>query len=291
MIVSTKQQKAQLEERLRTKTVEQIFLRSIQEGANCPPFVARTILEVARSTFNLEGSSYGDLRKIKPGQMKVIGISASEPPGKPLKECTLAEAVITLDAGIEDRVTRLTGGRTGVTTLRRKRLLRITSEAVEQNVLLTREDIAYRILNCGIHTVTRDVQYSQNLGIYVPLRGWQKDIGPTLTHEVQIVNWYIKRMQPSEIARRTYHSLEAVERYILNFAKVGYLSFQYRGNLSPSEIAFLVSISERLVREYQTLYHRYNNRYYYYRQRLREIVSLAHGSPPPIGGKKGGTLP
>ena len=288
MIISSKQQKVKFEERLRTKTVEQMFLNSIQEGANCPPFVARAILKVAKSTFNLAESGCNDSRKIKPGQMKVLGVSASEPPGKSLKECTLAEAVITLDAGIEDQLTRLEHGKNGVTTLRRKRLLRITSEAVEQNVLLTREDIAYRILNCGIHTVTRDVQYFQNLGICVPLRGSQKDIGPTLTHKVQIVNWYIKRMQPSEIARRTYHSLEAVERYILNFAKVTYLSFQYRETLSPSEIAFLVGISERLVREYQSLYQKYNNRYY--RERLREIVSLAKGSSTRVGDKKGGDL-
>ena len=100
--------------------------------------------------------------------------------------------------------------------------------------------LAYRILNCGMRTITRDIKYFQKLGIHIPLRGQQKDIGPTLTHKVQIVNWYIKRMQPSEITKRTYHSLEAVERYILNFAKVSYLSFHYREKLSPSEIAFLV---------------------------------------------------
>ena len=286
MIVSSGQQKVKLEERLRTKTVEQMFLSSIQEGAHCPPFVARAILEVAKSTFNLGDLSNDDFRKIKPGQMKVLGVAASEPPGRPLKECNLAQAVITLDAGIEDQLTRLTSGKNGVTAFRRKRLLRIATEALEQNVLLTREDIAYRILNCGICTVTRDVKYFQKLGLYVPLRGWQRDIGPTLTHKVQIVEWFIKRRQPSEISRRTYHSLEAVERYILHLAKVSYLSFHHRGSISPSEIAFLVGISERLVREYQALYHRYNSPYY--QDRLREIVSLAHESSPHPKEKKRG---
>jgi len=288
MIVSTSQQKIHLEERLRAKTMEQMFLGSIQEGANCPPFVARAILDVAKSTFNLGDVGNEDFKKIKPGQMKVIGVPTSEPPGKPLRECRLAEAVITLDGGVEDQATRITGGKNGVTALRRKRLLRITTEALEQNVLLTREDIAYRILNCGICTVTRDVKYFQKLGIHVPLRGWQKDIGPVLTHKVQIVEWFIKRMQPSQITKRTYHSLEAVERYILHFAKVSYLSFHYRRSISLPEIAFLIGISERLVCEYRNLYQKYNNRYY--QERLREIVSLTQESSLSLKDKKGGSV-
>jgi len=289
MIVSAGQRKIHLEERLRAKTREQMFVGSIQEGANCPPFVAWAILDVAKSTFNLGDVGNDDFKKMKPGQMKVIGVPTSEPPGKALRECRLAEAVITLDGGIEDQATRIAGGKNGVADLRRKRLLRITTEALEQNVLLTREDIAYRILNCGVRTVTRDVQYFQKQGIHVPLRGWCKDIGPTITHKAQVVEQFIKRVQPSEIGRRTYHSLKAVERYILHFAKVAYLTSQYQTSLSSSEIAFLVGISERLVKEYQSLYQQYNNPPY--KDRLREIVSLAQDSSQPLKGKKGGISP
>jgi len=285
MIITSSQQKANLEERLQSKTVDQMFLTSVQSGANCPPFVARAILEVAKSTFNIEDSASDNSNIIKPGQMRVLGVSNSEPAGKPLKECSLAEAVVTLDAGIEDQVIRLAGGKSGVTDLRRKRLLRITTEALEQGVLLTREDIAYRILNCGMRTITRDVKYFQGLGIQVPLRGYLKDIGPTLTHKTQIVEYFIKRMQPSQIARRTYHSLEAVERYILHFAKVSYLTFHHEKSLSSAEMAFLVGISERLVREYQALYQRYSHSH---RDRLGEIVSLIQGAPQQGAAKKGG---
>ncbi len=286
MIVTSSQRKVDLEERLQSKTVEQMFLTSVEEGANCPPFVARAILDVAKSTFNFGDVANEDSKNIKPGQMKVIGLPTSEPPGKPLRECRLAEAIVTLDGGVEDQATRITGGKSGTAALRRKRLLRISSEALEQGVLLTREDIAYRILNCGTRTITRDVKYFQGLGIQVPLRGYCKDIGPALTHKTQIVEHFIKRMQPTQISRRTYQSLEAVERYILYFAKVGYLSFHYEKRLSASDIAFVVGISERLVREYQVLYQRYSCSH---KKRLREIVSLAK-DPPQLGAaKKGGT--
>ena len=72
----------------------------------------------------------------------------------------LAKAVVTLDAETEDQITRLNYG---ATALRRKRLLRIRTEAVEQNVVLTREDIAYRIFNCGVRTVSRNVKYFQKV--------------------------------------------------------------------------------------------------------------------------------
>ncbi len=286
MIVTSSQRKVDLEERLQSKTVEQMFLTSVEEGANCPPFVARAILDVAKSTFNVGNGAEHEVQKTRPGQMKVLGICASEPAGKPLKECRLSDAVLTLDAGVEDQVIRLTGAKSGVTDLRRKRLLRISSEALEQGVLLTREDIAYRILNCGTRTVTRDVKYFERLGIQVPLRGYCKDIGPALTHKTQIVEHFIKRMQPTQISRRTYHSLEAVERYILHFTKVGYLSFHYEKRLSASDIAFVVGISERLVIEYQALYERYSCSH---RRRLREIVSLAKDPPKLEIAKKGGT--
>lgn len=43
MIISNKQQKVRLEERLRAKTMEYMFLDSMQEGANCPSFVRSTV--------------------------------------------------------------------------------------------------------------------------------------------------------------------------------------------------------------------------------------------------------
>jgi len=128
MIVTSSQQKVDLEERLQSKTVDQMFLTSVEQGANCPPFVARAILSVAKSTFNVGNCAKDEAKKTRPGQMKVLGICASEPAGKPLKECILAGAGLTIDAGVEDQVIRLTGGESGVSELRRKRLVRFTSE-------------------------------------------------------------------------------------------------------------------------------------------------------------------
>jgi len=46
----------------------------------------------------------------------------------------LTEAIVTLDAGMEDQLTRLGDGENGVTALPRRKLLRITTEALEQKM-------------------------------------------------------------------------------------------------------------------------------------------------------------
>lgn len=75
------------------KTLDSVFLRQVESGANCPPFVSNAILNTAKHIFHLgESRSDGNL---KPGQMKVIGVIASEPAGKRLSECQTRECVIT----------------------------------------------------------------------------------------------------------------------------------------------------------------------------------------------------
>lgn len=252
--------------RVNCKTLDQVFLSMVEIGAKCPPFVSNAILTTAKKVYNLHDSKKED-ETLKPGQLRVIGVLAKEPAGKPLKDCQLGECTVTLDAGAEDQVIR---EQFGVTGLRRAKLLRITTEAHEQGIDLTQEDLAYRILNCGLRTVRRDIAYFKQKGIFVPTRGQQKDIGPGVSHKVLAVKLLLERKSELAIARTIYHSLAAIERYTVTFARVVFLS---REGLPARDIAFLVQNSERLVKEYQQLYQRYNKPEY--EERLSEILSHA----------------
>lgn len=68
MIVTSSQQKVNLEERLQSNTVDQMFLTSVEQGANCPPFVARAILSVAKSTFNVGNCTEHEAKKTRPDE-------------------------------------------------------------------------------------------------------------------------------------------------------------------------------------------------------------------------------
>jgi hypothetical protein len=266
--------------RVSLKTLDHLFLSQVEQGANCPPFVSSAILDVAKRVYQLHSSTESQ-QHLKPGQYRVIGILSSEPAGKALEDCRKGQAVVTLDAGQEDRQIR---ARFGIVALRRARLLRICVEAREQGIHLSQEDMAYNIFNCSLRTVARDVRYWRQKGIFVPTRGQQKDIGPGLSHKVMAVKLYLDRHHPVEIARRLYHSLQAVERYTECFARV--ITLREQG-LNLKEIAFVVQISESLSQQYLDLYRQYNTAEY--RKRLDEIIGKASkalslkkdAKPPP----------
>src|SRR5258705_12987965 len=90
--------------------------------------------------------------------------------------------------------------------LRCARSPRLTAEARDQGGLLSYEDFAFRLFNCGVRTIVRDVQALRKRGIEVPTRGQQRDIGPGQTHRVQAVRLYLQGLEANEIARRLYHT-------------------------------------------------------------------------------------
>jgi hypothetical protein len=95
----------------------------------------------------------------------------------------------------------------------------MTIEAFEPGGLLTHEDLAFRLLNCRLRTIVRDVEQLRGTGLAVPTRGQQQDIGPGQTHRVQAVRLFLKGLEPREIAKRLYHSLSAIENYVTTFAR------------------------------------------------------------------------
>ena len=249
-------------ERLNAKTLDQMFVNMVEQGYECPPFVSNAILATAKSVFVPDQSNPGVMNV---GQVKILGIAASEPAGKPLSECEMKTAVLTLDAGKEDEEIR---DNHGLAALRQARLSRITHEAWDQDVSLTQEDIAFKLLNCGVRTVRRDITALAKRGVIVPTRGQQKDIGPGVSHRVEAVRLFIERKTYSEIKRIMKHSLTAIKRYILAFSRVAYLTEK---GYSKKEIAFIVQISERLAEEYQALYRQYKEDPTY-KDRLDEIL-------------------
>jgi len=271
MIISGEQRKDKLESRVKNKTLDNIFYTVIKEGTNCSAFEARTILDNARRIYCLGDDQ--EERNLKPGQLKIIGLDAKEPAGKPLAECQKKEAIVTLDAGEEDYALRFNppgAEDKGVSAVRRFRLARMTQEAYDQGVLLTQEDLAFRYLNCSISTIRRDVRVFRKLGITIPTRGQQKDIGRGTTHRVEAVKRFVLGKPVTTICRDIFHSPTSVERYITTFSRVAFL--QMRG-FSVQEIAFIIKASVKLVEEYLLLFDQLNTKTY--KSKLDEIAQLS----------------
>jgi len=250
--------------RLSAKTRDSMFRRRIEEGANCSPFVSRAILAAVKEVFPIE-PEVND-QQLGLGQILLLVVAAGEPSGKPLEQCQKVTVRLTLDAGQDDFQLRLAHGVEG---LRRARVLRITEEAREQGGLLSYEDLAFRLFNCGVRTIVRDVQAIRRRELEVPTRGQQQDIGPGQTHRVHAVRLYIQGLEPNEIARRLYHTLASIENYIPTCAHVIILIDRRHAD---DEIAFVIRRSSPLVAAYRKLYDEYQAKPSAQR-RLKEILA------------------
>lgn len=253
--------------RLSLKTLDQVFIMRAKKGLSCSLFEAEALTDLVKEVY------FPWLSKpegIQSGQLALTAVSADEPGHKPLKYCKMVPVILTLYSGTEDYEYRLDQeGKGGVVALRRRQIQRMAHEALDQGALLTAEDFAFRIFNCGLRTISRDLQALAGQEVVVPLRSQQKDAGRALTHRVQAVELYLRRYTFTQIQKRIYHSLSSIANYVTTFTIV---MAHTRDGHSVDEIAFLMQISPSLVRSYQELYEEYDTPEY--RERLDEMVSI-----------------
>ena len=269
----------ELADRLGVKTQDQALLAALQHEFNYSPFESRAVLETVKDTYLAQLRTPSTL---KPGQMVVLAIRADEPPGKPLQECQFVPIVLTIHTP-EDLQLRRGSGRQGIARVRRAQLARLAWEAVAQETLLTVEDIAYRILNCGVRTLAADLAYFRQQERTLPLRGQQLDIGRGETHKALAIRLFMERHTYTQIERRIKHTPRAIQRYITDFVAVATMTTTGQ---TVFEISFLRQISPALVREYQKLYATYNTAGY--RERLAEVISPLRAAVSPADTAKGG---
>jgi hypothetical protein len=234
-------------DRLRYKHLGQQFLTEIIHGLGCSPFEAQAILDTVHHVF---GSYYETSGALKPGQLFFHIVSQKAPPSLALKQCPMVTVVLTLDAGEDDLKVK---EQSGVSGLRRHRLERVAQEAFQQGGLLTVEDLAHRLFNCGERTLCRDLAALRKHGITLPLRSTIKDMGRSISHRTLIVKQYLNGKDYTAIAHSTHHSVAAVHNYIEKFKRT--IALMHEG-YDLHSISFLIRISVDLVKQYRDIYNK-----------------------------------
>ena len=232
-------------QRLQAKQLDQQFLQEVQQGCNCSSFEASAILDTVRQVYS---PFFDNASSLQPGQLQMTVISADCPPNQALKEATLVTVNLTL---FDDRTDVAIRKKSGIVGLRHHRLERLCREAFQQGGLLTVEDLANRLLNCGQRTLCRDLKTLKDKGILLPLRSTIKDMGRTLSHRVDIVRLWLLGKEYTEISRATFHSVASVRNYVSKFKRVVSLT---KEKYDEYTISFLVKISSALVQQYQKMY-------------------------------------
>ena len=231
---------AEVIKRLQAKTVAEAIIEQIGRDFNLAPFMARTQFEQMRKYFEQYFNQSGEV-----GESTFLAVSEDSPPGRAIGECKRVAVKLTLDS--RDDLEALGQG---VAALRRSKIQRLTQEAQEQGGLLSQEDLV-RLLCASRSTIKRDIAWLRGQGLDVPTRGQIKDIGKGVSHKTQIVNDWLGGYTFSQIKVRRRHSIAAIERYCMDFQRVVRL---YRREMGVADIRLSTGLSERLIKEYLSLY-------------------------------------
>lgn len=128
-------------------------------------------------------------------------------------------------------------------------IVRAAFDAYAQGGVLTCTDLGL-LFNRSHNRVAAIIrEYETETGDIVPRRGNVHDMGRTVTHKrIICYKAYLEGKPTPIIARETCHSPEAVDNYVLDFARVYFATVQ-RG-MSIDETTFALQRPRYLVEEY-----------------------------------------
>ncbi len=185
-----------------------------------------------------------------PHQIIYIGVSTLDGAGRSLDEVHMVPVVLDYltpkDWDLADR--------DNPKNLRWERILRFTTQAYEQGVALNLPDLAY-LLSISVDTIRALMK--ENSNIILPTRGQVADIGTALSHSEKIIDLFMYGYTETEIERRCGHTLDSIERYLIDFGKIVYL---IESGMPLPAIRKVTGFSKKLVEKYHSLYDKYSNK-------------------------------
>lgn len=206
--------------------------------------IVEDICNVVRSYYRRQGD-------LEPGQLIYFAPAIGERSGrgKTIGRTKLVPVKLTIVADEDLEAVRL-----GLPQSERRiiRVRRLTREAYEQGGLLSQRDIAI-VTGYSEGGVSVTSVALRERGEFLPLRGYVMDMGCFPTHKAAIVRLYLDGLLTPDIARRTYHSKESVDRYIRGFERVRLLASKF----PVEELPLLSGMSERVIEEYLALLNQY----------------------------------
>lgn len=222
------------------KSSEGEFIYEMENSYELSPKISQQILLTAKECLLKE-------YHLREGQIEVTVLGIEQRAGKTIEKSEKKKVRLTIDNGLEDIELQKEFGRV---ELRRIKIQRVTEEAIEQEGVLSQEDLS-KYLSCTVRTIQRDIKEIKKEGIEIITRGYLHNIGRGQTHKVKIISMYLDGSTYSEIKIRMRHSLGAIRRYLESFTKV--VMCYKRGIYHCRDIAAVTGMSESLVKQYTIL--------------------------------------
>jgi len=184
------------------------------------------------------------------GQMVWTAISVNDRPGWCQKIADTDLVTVVLDVSTaEDIQARM--DREYASKWRLRKVIRLCRQAYEQGGLLTNYDISEILSVSDIVIAQTLANYERKSKTLVPRRATIHDVGNSLSHKwIICYKRYVEGKNADQIARETYHSLEAVDRYLGQFDRVRHCVQQ---GMNTNEIAHILNCTVSLVQAYQQI--------------------------------------
>lgn len=240
--------------RLKDKNLHSLLLHRFlnQYGYDKGEITARAIIDDLLKlidSYYLVSTLDNDLHHINHGQLVYMAVPVDEYPkrGKAIAQTRVKPVVLSFmtDSDIEHIAHGFDSK-----SLRKKRLIRWVEEAFDQGALLTQLDLSMLLGVCD-KVVSQYVNEIQSEGRLLPTRGNIHDLSGAITHKREIITLYLDGYFTPEIAIKTKHSNEAVDRYIRDYQRVEIL--WQNGITNLDQIAQLTRLSKRVLQQYVDL--------------------------------------
>lgn len=231
---------------LRDKTLQNALAHRI--GTQFPHIGGPRIRQLcAEMILELVEAHLRPVSHLRHGQALWMAVSRDDPPRRHqrIAETDLVPVVLEMYT-VDDLDVFLERVPIGQRLLRK--LLRLCRQAFEQGGLLSNCDLA-ALLNLSDARIAQLLsEHERQSGQVVPRRATLHDVGSGMTHKRIICHKrYAQGKPPDQIARETYHSLEAVDRYLGQYDRVRHCR---REGMKPEQIAYTLDCSLALVNEY-----------------------------------------
>lgn len=213
--------------------------------------------------FYLVSSLDANLHYLHTGQLVWMAVPVDEFPGRGKSIAATRTIPVVLSFITDEDISHIAHGFDSK-SLRKKRMERWIDEAFDQGALLTQLDLAALLGVCDAVVSTYAGEIQQN-GKVLPTRGNIHDLSGSVTHKREIITLYLDGYFTPQIALKTNHSKEAVDRYIHDYHRVELL--WKHGITDLDQISQLSRLSKRVAQQYIDLLP----------QKLRKEIKL----PPP----------
>jgi hypothetical protein len=196
--------------------------------------------------FYLVSSLDSELRFLHTGQLVWMAVPTDEYPGRGKSIAATRTMPVTLSFVTDEDISHIAHGFDSK-SLRKKRMERWIDEAFDQGALLTQLDFAALLGVCDGVVSTYAGEIQQN-GKVLPTRGNIHDLSGAITHKREIITLYLDGYLTPQIALKTNHGKEAVDRYIKDYHSVELL--WKHGITDLDQICQLSHLSKRVAHQY-----------------------------------------